>query len=99
MPVVMPISDLQRNMAEITRECQESGKPIYLTKNGTAALVIMDAASFDSEMAVHQAVLDRETRVYNAIMRGYDDAQVGRTRSLAQAREDAAAAREARHAR
>lgn len=97
MPVVKPISELQRNMAELTRECQESGQPIYLTKNGSAALVIMDAASFDAEMALHQMVYDREARVYNAIMRGHDDAREGRVRSFVQAQEDAAELRNAFH--
>ena len=93
MPVVKPISDLQRNMADITSECQESGQPVYLTKNGSAALVVMDAAAFDAEMSLHHAVRDRETRVYNAIMRGLDDERAGRVRTLAEAREDAAALR------
>ncbi len=89
MPTVKPISELQRNMAAITKECQTTKEPIYLTKNGSATLVVMDAETFDKEMAVHNDVLDREERVFRAIMRGREDEITGRTRSLEQAREDA----------
>ena len=93
MPVVVPISDLQRNMGAITAQCHETGEPVYLTKNGTASLVVMDARAFDDEMRLHQAVLDREVRVYAAIMRGREDELAGRVRPLEQACRDAAALR------
>ena len=93
MPTVVPISDLQRNMGAITAQCHETGEPVYLTKNGTASLVVMDARAFDDEMRLHQAVLDREARVYAAIMRGREDELAGRVRPLEQARRDAAALR------
>ena len=97
MPTVKPISELQRNMAAITQECQQTKEPLYLTKNGAAALVVMDADAFDEEMAVHHAVYDREARVFRAIMRGREDELAGRVRSLEDARADARALREARH--
>lgn len=89
MPTVKPISELQRNMAAITNECRATKQPIYLTKNGSAALVVMDAEAFDREMSVHNDVLDREERVFRAIMRGHEDALAGRVRTLDQARRDA----------
>lgn len=98
MPTVIPISELQRNIASITAECKETKKPIYLTKNGTSSLVIMDAETFDSEMAVHNEVLDREERVYRSIMRGIEDELAGRVRPFSQAREDAARLRSTQHA-
>lgn len=98
MPTVKPISDLQRNMTEIVQECSETKKPIYLTRNGTASLVIMDAAAFDDEMAMHDAVYERESRVYNAIMRGLEDVREGRVRPFSKAVEDARRARSAQHA-
>ena len=64
MPTAKPISDLQRNMAAITHECQKTKCPIYLTKNGTATLVIMDADAFGEEMSAHHAVYDRKARVF-----------------------------------
>jgi len=47
MPVVKPISDLQRNLGSIARTCRDSREPVYLTKNGSASLVPMDAEEFD----------------------------------------------------
>lgn len=95
MPTVKPISELQRNMAAITNECQTTKQPIYLTKNGSATLVVMDAEAFDREMSVHNDVLDREERVFRAIMRGREDELAGRVRTLEQARHDAKVMRSA----
>lgn len=94
MPTVKPISELQRNLTDIVQECHETKKPVYLTKNGSASVVVMDAEAFDREMALHEAVYEREMRVYRAIMRGREDQIAGRSRSLAQARKDAVALRE-----
>lgn len=89
MPVVRPISDLQRNIGSIATECHESGQPVYLTKNGSASLVVMDAGAFDERYAAVEHIYEREQRVARAISRGYDDMVNGRTRSWSQAREDA----------
>lgn len=94
MPAVVPISELQRNMAAISKECKQTQEPIYLTKNGVATLVLIDAETYDKEMALHSAVLEREERAYRAIMRGYEDELAGRSRSLEQARNDARRLRE-----
>jgi len=48
---IHPLSDFQRNAKEFIAQMQESHKPIVLTVNGKAALVIQDAASY-------QALLD-----------------------------------------
>lgn len=96
MPVVKPISELQRNLTEIAGTCHETGEPVYLTKNGSASLVVMDADSFDRQVEALSAVREREERVNRAICRGYDDYLNGRTRSLDQALADAARIRAAR---
>lgn len=98
MPVVKPVSDLQRSLGAVSAECHESGEPIYLTKNGAASLVIMDAAAFDRKFAVADEVLKREECVARALNRGYDDLVNGRTRPWSQAKADAARIREARDA-
>lgn len=98
MPTVIPISELQRNMASIAKECQSSKKPVYLTKNGKASLVVMDAEEFDKEMSLHSEVLAREEVVFRSIMRGREDELAGRTRSLSQARSDAKELRKAKNA-
>lgn len=95
MPTVKPISEIQRNMAAIARECQETKTPIYLTKNESASLVVMDAEAFNREMSLHQVVLGREERVFRAIARGREGELSGRVRSLENARRNASALREA----
>ena len=46
MPNIRPVSDL-RNFAEITKEAQLSGEPIFLTKNGVGSLVVMSMESYE----------------------------------------------------
>lgn len=95
MPTVIPISDLQRNVSAIAEECHATGAPIYLTKNGKATLVVMDAAAFDASYGSIQQLKEREERINRAIARGYDDLLNGRTRSWVEAKKDADAIREA----
>ncbi len=89
MPVVKPISDLQRNLGPIAKICHETGEPVYLTKNGSASLVVMDAEQFDRQAQALSTVREREERVQRAIVRGYDDMLNGRTRPWKQAKQDA----------
>lgn len=49
MPVVKPISDLQRNFGSIADICHKTKEPAYLTKNGSASLVVMDAEAYDKQ--------------------------------------------------
>ena len=94
MPTVMPVSELQRNFKKVVDECEHSSDPIYLTRNGSASLVVMDAAAFDREMAIHERVRDRESRVQKSIERGYEDYLAGRYLPLDQALDEADKARD-----
>ena len=47
MPNIRPVSDLRNHFAEITREAQLSGEPIFLTKNGVGSLVVMSMESYE----------------------------------------------------
>ena len=47
MPNIRPVSDLRNNFAEITKEAQLSGEPIFLTKNGVGSLVVMSMESYE----------------------------------------------------
>ena len=38
---------IRNNYNEISKLCKESGKPVYLTKNGEGDLVVMDIKAFD----------------------------------------------------
>lgn len=49
MPRVIPIQDLQDTVA-ISRMCNESLEPIYITKNGGDDLVIMSLKAYEQKM-------------------------------------------------
>ena len=46
MPKIRPVSDLRNHFAEITKEVQLSGEPIFLTKNGVGSIVVMSMESY-----------------------------------------------------
>lgn len=96
MPTIMPVSELQRNFKAVFDRCEKSGKPIYLTRRGSSAIVVMDAEAFDREMAIHEEVRDREMRVKKAILRGIEDFESGRYVTLDEAIEKADRARAGR---
>lgn len=80
MPVVKPISDLQRNFGSIADICHKTKEPAYLTKNGSASLVVMDAEVYDEQTRALAAIQERENRIQQSIARGYDDLANGRIR-------------------
>lgn len=47
MAEIRPVSDLQRKLSEIAKLAKEAKEPIYLTKNGSKHLVLMDADAFE----------------------------------------------------
>lgn len=47
MAEIKPVSDLQRKVGELTDLAKSTKEPIYLTKNGSKHLVLMDADAFD----------------------------------------------------
>lgn len=47
MPSIRPVSDLRNNFAEITREVQSSGEPVFLTKHGVGSIVVMSMEAYE----------------------------------------------------
>lgn len=86
MPTVMPVSDLQRNFKAVADACAQSGEPVYLTRNGYPALVIMDAKAYEEEKALKDLIFEREMRIHDALERGHDQAQEGTATPLEAAR-------------
>ena len=89
MPVVKPISDLQRNSDAIAESCHKTKEPVYLTKNGSASLVVMDAEAYDEQTRALTAIQEREDRIQRSIAHGYDDLTNGRVRPWKQAKAEA----------
>lgn len=82
MPTVLPVTELQRNTAALTDEAMRTKEPIYLTRRGKAAVVLLDAAEYDREMSYRKAIIEREKRVCEGIARGHDEIGRGESSSL-----------------
>ena len=89
MPVVKPISDLQRDIGSIAESCHKTKDPVYLAKNRTASLAAMDAAAYDGQTRALTAIQKREDRIQHSIARGYDDLTNGRVRPWKHAKAEA----------
>lgn len=51
MPRIIPIRDLKDTTA-ISRMCNESADPIYITKNGYGDMVIMSMKTYEEKMCM-----------------------------------------------
>lgn len=43
---IVPLTDFQRNVKSLKKKMQKSGKPVVLTVNGRADLVVQDVKSY-----------------------------------------------------
>lgn len=85
MPVTVPVSEMQRNSAALTEQAMRSKQPIFLTKRGKSAVVLLDADEYDRQMAYRDAILAREERVRAGIERGHEEVLQGKTVKLGDA--------------
>lgn len=79
---IKPLSEFNRNQNAVIDELRESQEPVYLTKNGAASVVVMDAAAFDRAMSFRADLRAREMRTYEGLLRGYSDVENGDVMSL-----------------
>lgn len=49
MPRIIPICDL-KNTTKISRMCNESAEPVYITKNGYGDMVIMGMKTYEEKL-------------------------------------------------
>ena len=69
MPNIRPVSDLRNNFAEITKEVQASGEPVFLTKNGVGSLVVMSMEAYEEnryESSVYDKLREAELQARSA---------------------------------
>ncbi len=73
------LSNFKRNTPEFVQQLRETGRPVVLTVNGKAELVVQDAQSY-------QRLLDLIDRLgaIEGIKRGLADVEAGRTKPLTQ---------------
>lgn len=49
LPIIRPISDLHAHLNDVCAQARETQEPVILTKNGSPAFVLSDAAAYDAE--------------------------------------------------
>lgn len=83
MPAVASLTDFNRNQNAVLADLKNTQKPMYLTKNGKACAVIMDAEAFDRMMAEREETRSREEHIYQGILRGIEEFQHSETTDAA----------------
>lgn len=64
---IRPIKDL-RDTIEISRLCEESKEPIYITKNGYGHLVVMSMETYKNKLAkadLYEKLAEAENQIKN----------------------------------
>lgn len=85
MPAVTSLADFNRNQSAVISRLGETAEPLYLTRNGKSAVVVMDAEAFDRVISRRQEERDREMDVYQGILAGYQEARDGKVSEAADA--------------
>ena len=47
MPEIRPISDLRNKASEISDYCRETREPVFITRNGTGDMVVMNIDEYE----------------------------------------------------
>lgn len=85
MPAVAALSEFNRNQTEVLARLKETEQPLYLTRNGRSAVVVMDADAFDRMVSHKERAREHELVVYENLVRGYEDVQQGKVSSASDA--------------
>ena len=67
MPKIIPIKDLKKT-SEISEMCHEADGPIYITKNGYGAMVIMSMENYEAvmrQLAIYRDIEISEKQIEN----------------------------------
>ena len=52
MPSIRPISDLRNSANDISDFCRQSREPVYITRNGTGDMVVMNIEEYERQLAL-----------------------------------------------
>ena len=55
MPTIIPIRDLKKT-SELTRMCESSDEPVFITKNGYGAMVLMSIGAYERKMLLNDVL-------------------------------------------
>lgn len=70
MPKIIPIRDL-KDTAAISQMCNESGEPVYITKNGYGDMVLMSMKTYEEKLM--------KLELYESLAKAEEDIKAGRT--------------------
>lgn len=82
MPRIIPIRDL-KNTTRISQMCKESKEPIFVTKNGYGAMVVMSMEAYEEKMLM----LDVEDQLAQSSEEFRSDREIDARQSLQKLRE------------
>ncbi len=74
---IRSISDFKRKTPDFVKQLKKTGKPVVLTMNGRAEVVVQDASSYQKMVEVVERALEIE-----AIREGLRDVETGDTMSI-----------------
>lgn len=52
MPKIRPISDLRNSANEISDFCRQTKEPVYITRNGTGDMVVLNIEEYERQQAL-----------------------------------------------
>lgn len=91
MPNIRPVSDLRNHFAEITKEAQLSGEPVFLTKNGVGSIVVMSMESYERnryDSMVYDKLREAELQAASTAQRRSHEEVMTRARALLDSTEE-----------
>ncbi|MDR1563480.1 MAG: type II toxin-antitoxin system Phd/YefM family antitoxin [Oscillospiraceae bacterium] len=69
-PIIKPSTELRQNYNAIAELCRSSGQPVFLTRNGSGDMVIMDIETYrrrEEEMDINTRLLAAEHDRLNGV--------------------------------
>lgn len=80
MKNIIPVTDLQRQAAQILKDLNKSSEPVVITQRGRASAVLLSAKHYE-QIEEDLALLD-ELELEQLVREGLEDKAAGRTISL-----------------
>ena len=77
MPAIKSLTEFNRSQKAAIEELHEKREPLYLTQNGSACIVVMDASAFDEAMSFRDDLREQELHAYRDLLRGAAEVAAG----------------------
>lgn len=71
---IVPMTKARENLSAIIERARETKRPVIVTQNGSAAVVVLDAAQYQKEQ--------EERDLLRGILAGEDDVRAGRVHTM-----------------